>query len=143
MGEPNHPSQTESETKGKVLLFGASGNLGKEIAGELMNQHYDLTVVVRNQQKAKDLSAITSKYVIANIADANSLVDICKGFDIVVSALGKSVSPNDKSKPSFRDIDLNANTAILNEAIRSGIKKFVYVSAFESEKHLELEYFKV
>ncbi|MDP2388560.1 MAG: SDR family oxidoreductase [Bacteroidota bacterium] len=143
MREANHLSQTESETKGKVLLFGATGNLGKAIAKELVSQHYDLTVVVRNQQKAKDLSAITSKYVVANIADANSLIGICNGFDIVVSALGKSVSPNDKSKPSFRDIDLNANSAVLNEALKSGVKKFVYVSAYESEKHLDLEYFKV
>jgi uncharacterized protein YbjT (DUF2867 family) len=124
----------------KVILFGATGNLGKEIAKELKQQGYDLTVAVRNAQKAQSLSFITSKHVIVNVSEPK---DVCKGFDIVVSALGKSVSPNDKSKQSFTEIDLHANTAILEDAKKNGVKKFVYVSALHSENYLHLEYFKV
>lgn len=127
----------------KVLLFGATGNLGKEIAKETKKQDYNQTVVVRNKNKAEELSDFTSDYVIADITDPQSLKDICKGFDVVISCLGKSVSPNDKSKPTFKEIDLIANSNILAEAKKSGVKKFVYVSAFQSEKHLHLEYFKV
>jgi len=127
----------------KVILFGATGNLGKEIAKEIIKQGYDLTVVVRNEAKARSLNHITTNYRIADICNKETLKDICKGHEIVVSALGKSVSPNDKSKQSFREVDLNANSNILEEAKKSGIKKFVYVSAFHSEKYLHLEYFKV
>ena len=127
----------------KIALFGATGNLGKEIAKESVKQGYELTSVVRNKTKAAELSGITTKLIIANIADPDSITNICSGFDIVISALGKSVSLNDKSKPSFRDIDLNANSAILNEAVKSKVQKFVYVSAFESENYPQLEYFKV
>ena len=35
----------------KVILFGSTGNLGKEIAKELVKQGYDLTIVVRNEVK--------------------------------------------------------------------------------------------
>lgn len=127
----------------KVILFGATGNLGKEIAKELVNQGYELTVVVRNEKKAKILSHITSKYIVAEVCNKLTLEKICSNQDIVVSALGKSVSPNDKSKPTFREVDYEANENILNEALKSEIKKFVYVSAFHSEKYLHLEYFKV
>lgn len=127
----------------KVILFGATGNLGKEIAKELVKQGYDLTVVVRNESKAKALSDITTKHIVADVCKKESLAKIFDDQDIVVSALGKSVSPKDKSKASFRDIDLNANSNILNEAVKSGIKKFVYISAFHSEMYLHLEYFKV
>jgi uncharacterized protein YbjT (DUF2867 family) len=127
----------------KVILFGATGNLGKEIAKELVNQGYDLTVVARDEEKAKSLSHITSKYIVADVCNKATLEHICNNQDIVVSALGKSVSPNDKSKPTFRAVDYEANENILNEAIKSGIKKFVYVSAFHAEKYLHLEYFKV
>ena len=127
----------------KLLLFGATGNLGKEIAKEAKRQGYELTVVVRNKQKAELLANITNKYIIADITDPISLVNICNDFDIVISALGKSVSPNDNSKPSFNDIDLVANSSILEEAKKSGVKKFVYISAFHSEKYLHLEYFRV
>jgi putative NADH-flavin reductase len=100
----------------KLLLFGATGNLGKEIAKIAKEQGYDLTVVVRNKDKAELLTNITNKFVVADITDLSTLTNICSGFDIVISALGKSVSPNDNSKPSFNDIDLIANSNILDIA---------------------------
>ncbi len=127
----------------KLLLFGATGNLGKEITKVARQQGYDLTAVVRSKKKAEQLTNITNKFIVADITDPSALTNICNGFDIIISALGKSVSPNDNSKPSFNDIDLIANSNILDEAKKSGIKKFVYVSAFHSEKYLHLEYFRV
>jgi len=127
----------------KVILFGASGNLGKKIAKELVKQGYELTIVVRNENKAKILSHLASRYIIADVCNKLTLENICNKQDIVVSVLGKSVSPNDKSKPTFREVDYEANENILNEALKSEIKKFVYISAFHSEKYLHLEYFKV
>ena len=127
----------------KVILFGATGNLGNEIAKELVKQGYDLTVVVRNKVKAKSLSDLTSKIVMADVCNKTTLHNLLNNQEIVISALGKSVSPNDKSKPTFSDVDYFGNMNILKEAIKSGIKKFVYISAFHSEKYLHLEYFKV
>jgi uncharacterized protein YbjT (DUF2867 family) len=127
----------------KLLLFGATGNLGKEIAKEAKHQGYDLTVVVRNQKKAELLAHITTKYIVADVTDPISLTNICNNFDVVISALGKSVSPNDNSKPSFNDVDFVANSNILKEAIKSGVKKFVYISAFHAERYLHLAYFSV
>jgi uncharacterized protein YbjT (DUF2867 family) len=127
----------------KVILFGSTGNLGKEIAKELVKQGYDLTIVVRNEVKAKSLADITSKYIIADACNKATLEHIFDKHEIVISALGKSVSPNDKSKQTFREVDYFANSNILNEATKAGIKKFIYVSAFHSEKYLHLEYFKV
>jgi uncharacterized protein YbjT (DUF2867 family) len=126
-----------------IILFGSTGNLGKEIAKELVKQGYDLTIVVRNEAKAKSLSDITTKYIIADVCNKATLERIFDKQEIVISALGKSVSPNDKSKSTFRDVDYSANTNILNEATKAGIKKFIYVSAFHAEKYLHLEYFKV
>lgn len=127
----------------KVLLFGGTGNLGKEIAKELKAQGYDVTAVVRDKNKAAELLQLNINCSVADVSTADSLTNIFAGFDAVVSALGKSVSPNDKSKATFRQIDLEANSAVLNEAIKHGIKKFVYVSAFHAEKYVHLEYFKV
>jgi uncharacterized protein YbjT (DUF2867 family) len=88
----------------KVLLFGGTGNLGKEIAKALKNEGYELTAVVRNPAKAGSLAKYTDHCKIADVTQPAALVNITQHFDIVVSTLGKSVSPNDKSKPSFRDM---------------------------------------
>jgi uncharacterized protein YbjT (DUF2867 family) len=127
----------------KVLLFGATGNLGKEIAKELKKQNYDVICVVRNRAKAAYLAEMGIMIKEAEVTNKDSLKGICEGFDVVVSTLGKSVSLNDKSKTTFEEIDLNANTNILEEAKKSGIKKFVYISALHSENYLHLDYFRV
>ncbi len=127
----------------KVILFGASGNLGKEIARELVQQGYDLTIVVRNEAKAKSLSHLTTKYMVSVFRNSDALAGILHHQQIVISALGKSVSPNDHSKPGFREVDLDINMKILEEAKKSNIAKFIYVSAFHAEKYLHLEYFNV
>lgn len=127
----------------KVILFGATGNLGKHIAQELISKGYQLTVVVRDLKKAKGIFDDKTKLVIADVCNKSTLVDICQNQEIVVSALGKSVSPNDKIKPGFEEVDFTGNMNILKEAIKSNVKKFVYFSAFQAEKYLHLTYFNV
>jgi len=127
----------------KLILFGATGNLGRHIAKELISKGYQLTVVVRDQKKAKGLFDINARLVVADVCKKVTLVDICQHQEIVISALGKSVSPNDKSRPGFEDVDYSGNMNILEEAIKNGVKKFVYVSAFHAEKYLHLTYFNV
>ena len=124
----------------KVILFGGTGNLGKKIAEELKQKAYDVTVAVRNEKKANEINQF-AKYIIADVTNKQSLAGICNSFDMVISSLGKSVSPNDRSSATFRDIDLNSNSSILDEAVKSGIKKFVYVSALHAENYPHLEYF--
>jgi uncharacterized protein YbjT (DUF2867 family) len=125
----------------KVILFGSTGNLGKKIAAELKQQGYAVTAVVRNEAKANEMANLANDCIVADVTKHATFSSICNGFDIVVSALGESVSPNDRSKPSFRDIDFSANNAILQEAIRSGVKKFVYISALGAENYPHLAYF--
>lgn len=127
----------------KVLLFGSTGNLGKAVTAELIHWGFALTAVVRNEAKAAELKKVVHHVIVADVTNPAALKGICDGVDVIVSALGKSVSPNDRSKPSFHDVDLNANAAILDEAVKSGVKKFVYVSALHAENHPQLEYFRV
>lgn len=126
-----------------ILLFGGTGHLGKKIATELKTQGYETTAVVRNQGKAGEIKDLVEKCLVADVTKPEQLENICDGFDCVVSSLGKSVSPNDKSKATFFDVDFTANSHVLREALNAKIKKFVYVSAFGAEKYPHLEYFKV
>jgi len=126
-----------------VLLFGATGNLGRAIAGVLKQRGYNFTAVVRSAAKAKEMQAIAGNYIVADVTNKSNLAGISRGYDVVVSALGKSVSLNDSSKPGFWDVDFTANSNILQDAKQQGVKKFVYVSAFNAEQYLHLNYFKV
>lgn len=127
----------------KIILFGATGNLGKEIAKEAVHRGYNLTVVIRNKNKSSLFHNITNNIIVADVSQPGQLTGICNNQDIVISALGKSVSLNDKSRPGFIDVDFKANKNILEEALKSSISKFIYVSAFHAEQYQHLTYFKV
>ncbi|HOZ87048.1 MAG TPA: SDR family oxidoreductase [Bacteroidia bacterium] len=126
----------------KVILFGGTGKLGRRVAIELQRQKYDVTAVVRNHDKAAQLKNIVNQTIVADVCKAEELKNICNGFDIIVSTLGKSVSPKDNSKPSFMKVDMKTNCNILREGISASVKKFVYVSAFGAENNLNLNYFR-
>ena len=127
----------------KILLVGSTGNVGKKVGEELKQRGFDVTAVVRNEAKAKEVISFAHHFVVADVTNKNALKGVCNGMDVVISTLGKSVSPNERSKPSFREIDLEANSYVLDEAVQSGVKKFVYVSAFHAEELTHLEYFRV
>jgi uncharacterized protein YbjT (DUF2867 family) len=127
----------------KIILFGATGQLGKAIAKELAARGYQFTIVARSRAKAQTLADLTDKFIIADVDEPSTISNSTKGFDVVISALGKSVSPFDRAKPSFRSVDLLGNQLILEDAKKHGVKKFVYISAFQAEKYSQLEYFKV
>jgi len=126
-----------------ALLLGATGHLGRKIAAELKRKGYEFTAVIRNEQRKIVLTGITDQFIVADVINSKAIAGITAGYDIVISALGKSVSPNDKSKASFRQVDFEANTLILTDALKNNVSKFVYVSAFSAEKYRHLEYFKV
>lgn len=127
----------------KVILFGASGNVGRAVLAELVNRDYDVTAVIRSESRTDMLGSLPIKVKVTNPLDKAALQGACEGQEIVISALGKSVSPMDRSRESFYQVDLIGNTNILQESLRSGVRKFVYVSAFHSEKYPDLEYFRV
>jgi uncharacterized protein YbjT (DUF2867 family) len=124
----------------RVILFGATGHLGREIARTLVRQQYEVSAVVRDKQKSKSLLPIECNLVSIPDLNETSLRGVCVNQDVVISALGKSVSINDTSKPSFHDIDFVLNSIILKEAMLSNVGKFVYVSAYGVENNPELEY---
>lgn len=126
-----------------ILLFGATGHAGRAIAHELRVRGHQVTAVVRDERKARLLLWGIEHLVVADVCNPATLHGICRGYEVVVSALGKSVSPNDWSRPSFEDVDYQGNINILAEAQASGVKQFVYLSAFGAEKLRRLTYFRV
>lgn len=129
--------------KMKVLLFGASGNLGRKITAELLKNHYDTTVVLRKKSQHEIFSDPNIKIITANPLNRKEIENICQGFDVVISALGKSVSMKDNSKNTFQQVDYEGNMNILEEAKKARIQKFIYVSAYKAEDNIQLKYFKV
>lgn len=70
----------------KVIVFGSTGNLGKQILLELKWRNYAVIAVVRNNTKAEEIKAIAADFKIADVMQPASLAGICNGYDIVISS---------------------------------------------------------
>ena len=117
------------EKKEKVLVAGATGALGMEVVKILNQQGYPLRVLTRSSDGASKLAPFSDDIWKGDASeDGPELNDITKDVSIVVSALGKSVSLFSPSDESFYESDYLANKSILDDAIKNGVKRFVYVS---------------
>lgn len=117
-------------TKEKVLLAGATGYLGRFITQELIDRGYETKIVVRNKEKVK-LNAPNLEIIEAQVTKPESLKNICKNVDIVISTVGIT---RQKDGLTYMDVDYQANANLIDEAKKSGVKKFIYISVLNGEK---------
>ena len=115
----------------KVFLAGATGYLGKYIAKELVNQKYFLRVLVRNPEKFKRFNIAANEIVNAEVTRSPTLTNCCNDIDVVISTVGIT---KQKDGLTYMDVDYQANLNLLEEAKKSGVKKFIYVSVLNGEK---------
>nr|WP_321412994.1 SDR family oxidoreductase [uncultured Allomuricauda sp.] len=117
-------------TKEKVLLAGATGYLGQFITQELIESGYETKIIVRNKGKVK-LNAPNLEIVEAQVTQPDSLKGICNNVDIVISTVGIT---RQKDGLTYMDVDYQANANLIDEAKKSGVKKFIYISVLNGEK---------
>lgn len=120
----------------KVLLAGATGYLGKHIAAELKRQGYPSKIIVRNKSKVS-YDTEPFEIIVAEVTKPESLAACMEDVDVVISTVGIT---KQKDGLTYMDVDYQANLNLLTEAERSGVKKFIYISAFNADKltHLKI-----
>jgi uncharacterized protein YbjT (DUF2867 family) len=114
-----------------ILVAGATGYLGKYITKELSNRGFYIKVLVRNHEKFKRLKIQVDGVIQAEVTDKSSLQDCCKNIDVVISSVGIT---KQKDGLNYMDVDYQANLNLLDQAKKSGVKKFIYLSVLNGEK---------
>ena len=106
-----------------ILVAGATGYLGKYLLKELNNKGYKITALARNPAKLINLEI--DRILEAEVTKPKSLDGICNGIDVVISTIGIT---RQKDGLSYMDVDYQGNMNLLQEAMKSGVRKFMYVS---------------
>ena len=116
----------------KILLAGATGYLGQFILAELLKKEYPTRIVVRNKSKIAPalLTHPLLEVVEAEVTKPNTLLGVCEGVTQVISAVGIT---RQKDKLTYEQVDYAANKNLLDEALRSEVRKFVYISVLNGE----------
>jgi uncharacterized protein len=106
----------------KIVLFGATGNVGRRIAAEALRRGHEVGGVVRDPAavQSPDPRVTLGR---GDATDAESVAELVKGADAVVSAI--SPRPNPRGLPAPRLAD-NAR-ALIAGLRRAGVKRVLYV----------------
>ena len=116
----------------KILLAGATGYLGQYILAVLLREEYPTRIVVRNKTKIAPalLTHPLLEVVEAEVTQPQTLQGVCKGVSKVISTVGIT---RQKDGLTYEQVDFQANKNLLDEALREGVRKFIYVSVFKGE----------
>ncbi len=109
-----------------IAIAGATGVVGSRVARELLRQGETVRVLVRTPEAAAEWRERGAEAVIADLTAPNSLNEFCRGADTVAttaSALLRS------GGDTIDTVDLAGNRHLVDAAVRTGVRRFVFVSA--------------
>ncbi|HAC63191.1 MAG TPA: 3-beta hydroxysteroid dehydrogenase, partial [Cyanothece sp. UBA12306] len=70
----------------KLLIVGATGTLGRQIARHAIDKGYETRCLVRNSKKAAFLKEWGAQLVIGNLCEAQTLPPALEGIDAIIDA---------------------------------------------------------
>ncbi|WP_031428315.1 SDR family oxidoreductase [Flavimarina sp. Hel_I_48] len=126
--------------EGKILLAGASGALGMEILKLLANETREVRCLTRTRESAEKVGHFSNEVWQANaVENPEDIKDITKGISVIISALGESLSLFTQSEDTYYESNYLANKAILDDALRHNVKRFIFVSIKGADTSPEFE----
>lgn len=115
------------QLKGKVLVTGGAGFIGREVVKKLQLTGYQVTVLDK-ADKPEDFANV--KYIKGDLQNAAKCVVACAGQDFVIHLAAKPRIPESFIDPdSYFDDNVTGTRNILTAASAVGIRKFVYASS--------------
>ncbi|GAB6091673.1 SDR family oxidoreductase [Spirochaeta dissipatitropha] len=130
MSDFNNTDTDFSATNSKVLVAGATGYLGHAVVQSLKQHGYWVRAIVRTSRQAEEMNERVDEVRIAKVTEPQELLGIADDIDIIFSSIGIT---RQKDGLTYWDVDYGANKNLLTEALRSGVKKFIYTSVFNAD----------
>ncbi len=121
-----------------TLVTGGSGFVGRQVVKALLESGAQVRVLIR-QARLADLqrrwpsSAVTP--VVADLVDPTSLKNACDGCDTAVHLASSAHADNPDSAAAadlHQRVTVEGTRALLDDAIRAGVRRFIYVSSVKA-----------
>ncbi len=122
-----------------LLIIGGTGVLGSETASHFLSKGFQVTVFVRNKDKAIDLEKKGASIITGDLTDAATITGIFNGVDIVVTAAHGMLG---KGKNKSAKVDESGHKLLVYEARRAGVTHFIYTSVFNASPNHPIDFFR-
>ena len=110
----------------KLLVTGASGFIGQEVARQLAFGGYRPRLMIRKAGDDCEICHLPADFVMADLRNVESLKESVKGIDGIIHLGARATFESyDTLKPSI----LDGSLALMESAIAAGVRSFVYSSS--------------
>jgi uncharacterized protein YbjT (DUF2867 family) len=112
-----------------ILVVGATGQLGGEIARRLLDDKRSVRVLVRHRSDHASLLEQGAEPVFGDLKDRASLDPACADIDTVITTANSAQRGGDDNPTT---VDLHGNQNLIDAAAGAGVRHFIFTSALGS-----------
>jgi uncharacterized protein YbjT (DUF2867 family) len=124
----------------RVLVAGATGQLGSVIVKKLSAAGVPVRAVARNPQKLEKLKAPGVEIVPVDLMNLAALTEACRGVGQIVSTANNNMGTGVTSPMKM---DLTAHQNLCAAARNTGVRRLIYVSAHGIEQDSPVDIFRI
>jgi dihydroflavonol-4-reductase len=117
------------------LVTGATGHIGNVLVKELVKRGESVRVLVLPGEDLLPIEGMNIEVVYGNVLDPASLDVAFKGIDHVFHLAG-IISITSANNPLVHDVNVEGTQNMIEAAMRSGVKRFVYTSSIHAFKRI-------
>ena len=118
----------------KLLVVGATGTLGRQVARQALDEDHEVRCLVRNPNKAIFLKEWGAELVKGDLCDRSTLSPALEGVDAVIDAATARITDNLGS----REVDWEGKVNLIQATKAAGVDRYIFFSILNCEKYPEV-----
>jgi uncharacterized protein YbjT (DUF2867 family) len=124
----------------RVLVVGATGQLGGVITRKLLAAAVPVRALARRRDKLEALAASGAEIAAIDLLDLTKLTDACRGISQIIATANNNMG---KGATSPMRIDLTGYQNLCAAARNTGVRRLLYVSFRGVSPHLPVDIFRL